>query len=129
MEGAKPYQVLATPKLAEISLNPNLGGEAGDSDDYSWRIRVSQPELGEILRDEEYAGPLATPGETFRLVLAQIDNVLSSETPGVPSELLTLLPARLRSVVKYDEFKKEWTVVALDVGSPNSDTWNSSNVR
>lgn len=131
MEGAKPYKVVETPKLAEVSINPNLGGEGGGpSDDrYTWRVQVSEPTLGEVLHDEEYKGPLATPGERFRLVLATIQNNPGTARPGVPRELSQFLPSRLRAVVKYSDFKKEWSVAALDVGSAEPERWYTSNVH
>jgi len=132
MEGAKPFKVIPNPKLAEVSLNPRRGEEkATAGGNYVWLIQVSEPALGEIIQDEEYKGPLATPGERFRLVLAKIENDFTTPRPGVPAKLLQLLPypSQLRCVLKFSGFDKRWSVVALDVGWSKPDRWNSTNVR
>jgi len=101
----------------------------GSDDKYTWRIHLADLEVGEVLQDDEYKGPLATPGESFRLVLASIQQRPPTGKGPIPKDLETLLPGRLRAIVKYDEFKKSWTVVALDVGPADADMWHSSNVR
>jgi hypothetical protein len=37
--------------------------------------------------------------------------------------------ARFRCVVRYSEFKNEWTLVALRVGSLDAEQWYTPNVR
>jgi len=110
------------PTVAELERR-NQG-----NDRYSWRIHLGNLNVAEVLRDEEYKGPLAMPGETFRLVLATIGQ---TSPPGatLPAALTNLLPGRLRCILKYSDFKKEWTVIALDVGPRDSEQWNSTNVR
>lgn len=105
------------------------GQGAGGDDRYTWRVHLADPKVGEVLRDDEYKGPLATPGEAFRLVLASVRHIPSAGKGPIPADLTALLPGKLRSVLKYDAFKKSWAVVALDVGPAESDTWLSSNVR
>jgi hypothetical protein len=102
-------------------------GTGGD-DKYSWRIHPADLKVGEVLQDDEYKGPLATPGESFRLVLASVRQTSTGKGP-IPSDLAALLPSRLRAILKYDVFNKSWTVVALDVGLADTDKWYSSNVR
>jgi hypothetical protein len=101
----------------------------GRDDDYTWHIPVAHLKVGEVLRDEEYKGALATPGETFRLVLAKIERIPPDGGAAIPSELGSLLPGRLRSVLKYSDFNKQWQVVAIDVGPSDSDKWLSANVK
>lgn len=101
----------------------------GSDDRYTWRIHPADLKLGDVLRDEEYKGPLATPGETFRLVLASIRPLPPDGNGAVPADLAALLPGRLRAIMKYDEFKKSWIVIALDVGQADKDEWYSSNVH
>jgi hypothetical protein len=101
----------------------------GGEDKYTWRIHPADLKVGEVLRDDEYKGPLATPGESFRLVLASIQQTPPTGKGPIPADLAALLPGRLRAIVKYDEFNKSWTVVALDVGPADADRWYSSNVR
>lgn len=36
---------------------------------------------------------------------------------------------RFRSVLKLDQFKHQWDVVAVDIGSMDVDRWDSSNVK
>jgi len=93
------------------------------------RVRVSDPKLGEVIRDEEYKGPLTTPGEKYRLILAKIANNPAAGQGAVSPELAKLLPARLRCIIKYSDFKKEWSVVAMDFGSLDPEKWYSSNVK
>ena len=103
--------------------------EGSGDDRYTWRIHLADLKTGEVIRDEEYKGPLATPGETFRLVLASIQQVPATPKAAISKDLAGLLPGRLRSVLKYDPFTKNWKVVALDVGPSGSDTWYSSHVQ
>jgi hypothetical protein len=103
-------------------------GTGGD-DRYTWRIHPADLKVGDVLRDDEYKGPLATPGESFRLVLASVQQTPPTGKGPIPADLAALLPSRLRAIVKYDQFNKSWTVVALDVGPADTDRWYSSNVR
>lgn len=112
------------PTVAALRRNRTRG-----DDRYTWRICPGDLKVGAVLRDEEYKGPLATPGESFRLVLASVQQVPQAGKGAIPSDLATLLPGRLRSILKYDAFRKIWTVVALDVGPADADTWYSTNVR
>ena len=112
------------PTVDEIPLR----GTTGD-DSYTWHLRVGELKVGEILRDEEYKGPLATPGETFRLVLAKIEHAPVERTSAIPADVGDLLPGRLRCVLKYSDFDKAWKVVALDVSPADSEQWGSANVR
>jgi hypothetical protein len=107
----------------ELALQA-LGNNGDDS--YTWRIRPAQLKVGDVLRDVDYKGLLATPGETFRLVLAKIDH---HATDSPVAELATLLPGRLRCILKYSDFDKEWKVVALDVAPSDSEQWATENVR
>lgn len=113
------------PMIDELPMK----GVDGAGDSYTWHVRLAELKVREILRDEDYKGPLATPGETYRLVLARIEHLPVASGSTIPPDLDTLLPGRLRCVLKYGEFNKEWKVVALDVGPAESDQWTSSNVR
>jgi hypothetical protein len=96
---------------------------------YTWRLRPGDLKIGEILRDEEYKGALATPGETFHIILATLRCVPVTQGAAVPTELASLLPGRLRCILKYSDFDKEWKVVAVDVAPTGSDQWASENVK
>jgi len=100
----------------------------GGHDMYAWRVRLGELKLGELLRDEDYKGALATPGETFRLVLARIEPRPERDSAILP-DLASLLPGRLRCVLKYSDFDKEWKVVAMDVAPADSEEWSSTTVR
>lgn len=113
------------PTVDELPLK---GKNERRDDGYTWHVRLGDLKVGEVLRDEDYKGPLASPGESFRLVLAKIQ-VLPVGKTSLPTELTQMLPGRLRSVLKYSDFKKEWNVVALDVAPADSEQWSSSNVR
>jgi len=89
MEGAKPYRVLATQKLFDTARDANLGGEAGSPspDVDTCHVRVSDPKLGDILRDEEYKGPLAT--------LARLSVSFSRESRTTPIRVAQLCQMNL----------------------------------
>jgi hypothetical protein len=113
------------PTVEELRFKRSNG--AGE-DHYMWRVHLGDLKVADVLRDEEYKGPLATPGETFRLLLATTQFTPPPKNE-IPPALTSMLPARLRCVLKYSEFKKEWNVVALDVGPADSEQWYTSNVR
>lgn len=135
-------EVVATPKLIGVALNPGiawtakssndyLGGEAGDNPDrFRVRVKVREARIEKVLTDEEYKGPLAAPGEKHRLVLGTFRSLPSSAAavvgPGLASPVESLL--RFRCVAKYSDFKKEWSVVAFDVGSLDPELWFTSHV-
>lgn len=135
-------EVIATPKLVGVALNPTaawtaldserfMGHEAGDSNDrFRVRVRVRQAKMDKILTDEEYKGPLAAPGEKHRLILGTFRNTPSSAAAVVGLGFATQeeILLRFRCVVKYSEFKKEWSVVAFDMGSINPEQWFTSRV-
>jgi hypothetical protein len=110
-----------------IDALPTKGNTSDDS--YNWHLRLGHLQVREVLRDEDYKGPLATPGETFRLVLAKIGVSSARDSSDIPTDLSSLLPARLRCIVKYDDFNKEWKVVAIDVASAESERWATDSVR
>lgn len=101
----------------------------GRDDDYTWHVPIARLKVGEVLRDEEYKGALATPGETFRLILAKVEQQAPQNASAIPVGLSRLLPGRLRSVLKYSDFTKQWQVVAIDVGPSDSEKWGSANVK
>ena len=82
-------------------------------------MRVGEAKIGKIITEEEYKGPLVTPGEKHRIILGIFRSIPTSTAAVVGPDLSRQDEYRLRfrCVVKYGEFKKEWSVVALDVGS------------
>jgi hypothetical protein len=135
-------EVVATAKLLGVALNPDaawtakdseqyLGGEAGGNKSFIVRVRIRQATMEKILTDEEYKGPLASPGEKHRLLLGTFRNAPTSTAAVVGPGLAWQdeISLRFRCVVKYSEFKKDWSVVALDVGSIDPEQWFGSKVR
>jgi hypothetical protein len=120
-----PYTSSNVPPTVAALRRKGSGGD----DRYTWRIDSGELKVAEVLRDDEYKGPLATLGESFRLVLASIHITPATGKAAIPPELTGLLPGRLRSVLKYDAFAKSWAVVALDVGPGDTDSWYTSNVQ
>jgi hypothetical protein len=127
----RPFEVVGTEKLNGVALNPYFGGEPGDDPNVVLRVRVSEAKMDRILTDEEYKGPLATPGEKHRLILGTFKNIPTAAATVVGRDVAKQEEylARFRCVVKYSEFKKAWSLVALDVGSTDPEQWYTSNVK
>ena len=125
----RPFQVVSTDKLAGIALNPNLGGEPGSNPNYTEEVRISEAKIDKVISDEAYQGPLATPGEKYRLILGTVKSTPTPAAAVVGPNLSTPSVARFRCVVKYSEFKKAWSVIALDMGSIDVEQWNTNNVK
>ncbi len=123
-----PVQIAGTSKL--MSLNPPVIPVAGQ-ELRIFRVKIADVRIDEVTTDQDYSGPLATPGEKYRLILGTFLKV--------PTEVASVLgPAlaaqsedrsKFRSIVKYNQFAKTWQVIAFDTGLLNTDTWLSSNVR
>jgi hypothetical protein len=137
------FDVAATPKLVQIASNPNdiwtqkdqeefTGGEPEPSDAY-WqrlqrmkaRVKLLDARLGKIVTNEAYSGPLATPGEKHRLVLGTFKSIPTSAVKVLGPSLATAEESllRFRCVLRYSDFKKEWAVVACDLGSIEPERW------
>lgn len=131
MGGSRPFEVVGTPKLLGVAINPSEGGEPGDDPNETLRVRVSEAKMDKVLTDEEYEGSLATPGEKHRLILGTFRNTPTSSAAvlgnGMARQEKYL--ARFRCIVKYSEFKKEWSVIALDAGSIDPEQWYTANVK
>jgi hypothetical protein len=153
-EPAGRIEVVGTPKLVGIALNPDsanpvwtahnsqtfIVGEAGDNDprkrwSQTYRVpaRIFEAKIDKIVTDEEYKGSLASPGDKQRLILGTFRETPTSaafpEFVGHTWLKQEAFLAKFRCIVQYSEFKKEWSVVALDVGSINPERWETSNVR
>jgi hypothetical protein len=138
------FEVIATPKLMPMVLNPDqvwtpkdsenfLGGEGGtDLQRFTAKVRGNQAAIDKIVNDDVYTGSLAGPGEKHRVVLGTFRN---NPTPVTLAMLGVNEPARqeplqsFRCIVRYNEFNKTWRVVALDLGSIEDEKWYTSNVR
>jgi hypothetical protein len=136
-------QVVATPKLLNVAIDPksaytakdaaeDLGGEAGIIPEPDRvRVKVNETKLGEILTDEEYKGELATVGEKHRVILGTCRTVPTAAAAIIGHDLAPQEESvmRFRCIVKYSEFNKKWSVVALDTGSIDPERWYTSHVR
>ena len=135
-------EIIATPKLESIALNPDtiwtqrdserfLGGEAGEKQNFTAHVRHNRAVVADIITDEKYDGPLATPGEKHRLVLGTFRNNpndvavalgFATRTDGEPLQ-------SFRCVMKHSAFNKSWSVVAIDIGTIQPESWATSRVR
>jgi hypothetical protein len=135
------YEVIGTTKLLGLAIDPKkvwtaeasrdfVGGEAGDPTEYSVLIYARQAKIERTITDEEYKGPLASPGEKHRLILGtfRISPSPAAAAMGIDLSTPEKMALRFRCVVKYSEFKKEWSVVGLDLGSIDPEQWYSSHV-
>ena len=127
----RPFEVVQTEKLNSVALDPTEGGEAGQEPNAVLHVRVSEAKMDRILTDEEYKGSLATPGEKHRLILGTFKSIPTAAAAVVGRDVAKQEEylARFRCVVKYSEFKKAWSLVALDVGSTDPEQWYTSNVK
>lgn len=94
------------------------------------RVKLFDARLDKIVSDENYHGSLATPGEKHRLLLGTYRPALTEAARVVGPEFTRDYEQmfRFRCVIKYSEFSKQWSVVALDVGSLQPETWFTKNV-
>lgn len=126
----RPYKVVQTEKLNGVALNPSLGGEPGSDPNEVLSVRISEPKMDRIIKADDYKGPLATPGEKHQLILGLFRSIPTPAAAVVGPDLVRLADRfRFRCVVKYSEFNKQWSVVALDVGSIDPEQWGTANVK
>ena len=125
-----PLDVAPTDKLLKVSVDPH-GTAIVNTDVKILSVRVSNDKIETITTDEPYSGPLATLGEKYRLMLGTYRDVPTPAAAvlGMPLATQEQLHRRFRSVLKYDQFAKRWSVVAFDVGPLDHDVWRSNNVR
>ena len=123
-----PFEITPTPKLLAIALPQP---PAAKDEPAVLRVQVNQVRVGNIISEEEYKGPLATPGEKYRLVLGVYAIDANAATAVVGSQLSAKASGALkfRTVVRYSAFNKEWSVVAIDAGSVDRDKWFTDNVK
>jgi hypothetical protein len=131
--GARKFTVRPTTGLIEL-----LGGQdsfdllvrgSRDPNHLTVGIGASSYAIQQIVTNESYNGPLATPGEKFRIVLGV---ARSSSNPGLVKAGLTSsdeTQIRFRVIVKHDPFADAWAVVASDKGPVGGTVWDSNNVR
>jgi len=123
-----PVQVTETSKL--MSLQPAVMPVAGTTLRI-FRVSIANITIDEVTADGDYVGPLATPGEKYRIMLGTYRKVPIPAAAIFGPSLATQTEVRMkfRSVVKYDQFAKIWALVAFDTGFLNTNEWLSSNVR
>ena len=123
-----PVQIAGTSKL--MSLQPSVIPVNG-RDLRIFRVKIADVTVDEVTTDQDYVGPLATPGEKYRIMLGTFRKVPTPAAAILGASLATQTEARMkfRSVVKYSQFAKAWAFVAIDTGFLNTNEWLSSNVR
>jgi hypothetical protein len=122
-----PFEVTATPKLLAVAVaasDPNASVKV-------LKVKVQEDKMDKVVTEEEYKGPLATPGEKHVLLLGLFRMVPTSAAKVLGSDftLQEEQPFRFRCVLTYSEFKKEWSVVAIDAGTVNPEQWLTNNVK
>ena len=122
-----PFEVTATPKLLAVAVAASDLKAAGKV----LKVKVQEARMDKVVTEEEYKGPLATPGEKhvlllglYRRVPTPAAKVLGGDVVGQEEQ-----PFRFRCVLKYSEFKKEWSVVAIDAGTVNPEQWLTNNIK
>lgn len=141
------FESAATQKLIDVALNKSDIWTVKDSDEYlggepesarehyervqrmKAKVRTRHARLADIVNDQEYKGPLAELGEDHRLILGTFTD---EATPGaVAAGILNedRRAMRFRCVVRYSQFTKEWSVIALDMGSIDPERWFTTKVH
>src|ERR1017187_1866379 len=122
-----PFEVTATPKLVAVAVVASDLKAAGKV----LKVKVQEARMDQVVTEEGYKGLLATPGEKhvqvlglYRRVPTSAAKVLGSEVVGQEEQ-----PFRFRCVLKSSEFKKEWSVVAIDAGTVNPEQWLTNNIK
>jgi hypothetical protein len=128
--GARHFRVTATPKLMELAkVEPKVGPDGQAS---TLPVLLTTAKVENIVTNAEYKGQLATPGETFRTVLGTAKTMPTDAMRAMP-QMFDSPPAetryRFRAILKFDQFKKAWVRVALDLGGIDDDNWFTSNVK
>lgn len=124
-----PFDVVATPKLLSIADSPSSKVQAtNQTEPVTIRIKVQEAKVGTIVSETEYNGPLVTPGEKHRLVLGTYRAIPTAGTEVIPGQQPERT-FRFRCVVRYSDFKKEWSVVAIDAGRIDPESWFTQNVK
>jgi hypothetical protein len=123
-----PFEVTATPRLLGVAI---VGTGSPKGAVQVLRVDVLESKIDKVVTEEEYKGPLATPGEKHYIILGLYRMIPTSAARVVGSGLAIQDEAqfRFRCVVRYSEFKKEWGVVAIDAGSVTPEQWFTSNVK
>jgi hypothetical protein len=128
----RPFEVVATPKLLGIALETDIDQPQAipPKPVRDLLVRISEAKMDRIITVDDYKGPLATPGEKHQLILGLFRSIPTPAAPVVGPDLARLADRfRFRCVVKYSEFSRQWSVVALDVGSADAEEWYTSNVK
>lgn len=137
--GARQFNVRPTAKLLDALADGNvkfreyqakvLNPEDGSTSSISFP--TSKAKIDQITTNDEYKGSLATPGEKHQIVLGIFRDIPASIAAVVGPSFASLQERRFRfrSVIKYNQFKSEWVVVTIDIGSMDVEKWDSSNVK
>ncbi|MCX6629482.1 MAG: hypothetical protein NTW28_17840 [Candidatus Solibacter sp.] len=128
----RPFEVVATPKLLGIALETDIDQSQTipPKPVRNLLVRISEAKMDKIVTADDYKGPLATPGEKHQLILGLFRSIPTPAAAVVGPDLVRLADRfRFRCVVKYSEFNKQWSVVALDIGSIDPEQWGTANVK
>jgi hypothetical protein len=118
-----PLEVIPTDKLLGVALEriPAKG---------VFRVRASTVSIQKIVSEQKYTGVLASaPGEEYQLVLGTAAMTPTPAASVIGSAYASNGPVRFRCVAKQDAFTKEWAIIAIDLGLPDSDTWITATVK
>lgn len=116
----RPDAVIYCPISSDTSRNP-----------VTLRVKIQESSVDKIVTDDEYKGPLAGLGEKHRLVLGIYRRIPTSAAvvAGAGMAGQDQEKFRFRCVVRYSDFKKEWSVVAIDAGSVDPERWFTDHVK
>jgi hypothetical protein len=126
------FDVTATPKLLDVVVAPPKPEDSPPKNAPSpLRVKVQEAKMDKIVTEEEYKGSLATLGEKHHLILGLYKRIRTSAASVVGGVMVGQDEKlfRFRCVVRYSEFKKEWTVVAIDAGTVDPEQWLTGNVK
>ncbi len=118
-----PVEVVASPKLLGLAIDSQT------PPDGVIRVRGHTEKVERIVSEEPYTGPLATLGEKYQLVLGVVALNPAPAAAALGPRFMNTGRMRFRCVLKYDAFKSEWSVVAVDMSSFDSEQWFTANVK
>lgn len=128
----RPFEIAATQRFKQIvGIKPDDADQDVAHGGLGVTFTIQTATIDKVVTDEEYRGPLASPGETHRLVLGVYTATPNSYATALGPAITPQAPKqfRFRCVARYSGTKKDWSIVALDAGSLDPERWFTNNVR
>lgn len=95
------------------------------------RVQSSAATVEDIVADGPDTGASASPGEEYRLVLGIFRNTPTPAAAVLGADFASPVASvmRFRCILHYSPLNSEWSIVAINVGAPNSGPWHTNSVK